>query len=193
MNVEDIKQLNKAKEKYPEFFTWTHILELGSRNINGSVKECFNNFGFVGVDWVDGKDVDFVCKFHETDFKMNKDVKIPFDVLISYSAFEHDPFWKESINHNLPFLRIGGMIFFNWGGPNSTPHGLHYSADIIGEPTGAYKGKADLTDDDPIGGYFPKSMKQMTDLLEDNSVTILETGTQHGPSGEVHWLIGKKM
>lgn len=171
MNPKDIEILNKAKEKYPTFFKYAKVLELGSRNINGSVRECFEECEFMGVDWIEGKDVDYVTKFIEVSFPENY-----FDTLISYSAFEHDPWFEGSLDNNLRFLRPGGMIFFNWGGPGSPKHGEYYSADIKGEPTGAFIGTKDLKGIEPKGGYFPISMGAMTDFLVNNGVKVLECG-----------------
>ena len=168
MNIEDIKVLKHEKTKYQKFFKDVRVLELGLRNINGSVRECFDNCKVVGVDWIDGKDVDVVCKFTDTNLKVNS-----FDILISYSTWEHDPYWKESISHNIPFIKSGGMVFFSWALPGSSEHGLHYSADIKGEPTGAFTPAAEITNKDPIGGYYPKSIDEISRFLESVGVSVI--------------------
>lgn len=171
MNKDDIVHLNTLKEKYLDSFKNCNVLELGSRNINGSVRECFDGCQFTGVDWIAGEDVDVVEKFHETKLEVRH-----FDTLISYSSWEHDPYWIRSISHNLEFLKFGGLIVFNWAGRDSSPHGLFYSADIEGEPTGAVTGTDKLTGDEPVGKYYPKDIVEMEDFLKTLGVKILESG-----------------
>jgi hypothetical protein len=189
MNKErDLGYLNKIKEQYPDFFENKKVLELGSRNINGSVREVFNNCEWVGLDWCVGNDVDVVCKNH--DYKGTKDY---FDVLISFSTFEHDFYWIESIEHNLEFLKKGGLILFSWCGMSSSPHGMNYGSNLDKE--------LDITRDDPQfqeminkkTNYFPKSEKEMVDLLKKNNITILDIWFKQTPEiGAVHYLTAKK-
>lgn len=111
------KFIEHLKEKYPEAFVG-RVLELGSLDINGSVREFFNKATcYVGVDIVAGPCVDIVTPAMNTSFEFDE-----FDTLISFSMFEHDPTWEQSYRHNLQWLKSGGMIFLCWGAEGNCPH-----------------------------------------------------------------------
>lgn len=190
MNPKDHNWLNKQKENHPEWFKGTRVLELGSRTINGTVREHFDNSDFVGVDWIAGQDVDVVCFAHETKFKKK------FDVLISFSMLEHDQYWEKSLTHNLQWLKNGGIVLLSWAGKKSQPHGIDYGTDIenyevFSNEDQRYK---ELMKEYRKEGkhYFPKSLEEVKGLLEKNGLEILETQTEIHGVGEVHLLSAKK-
>jgi len=192
MNSKDHKWLEEKKKQHPEWFKEVRVLELGSRTLNGTVRDYFENCEeYVGVDWIDGQDVDVVCYAHETKFK-----KEHFDILISFSMLEHDDFWKKSLSHNIPFLKRGGIIMLSWAGIGSIPHGVDYGTDqekFEGLPNAHSKVKK-LMKEALMGGkhYFPKSMKQVADFLEENNVEILEKLTEWQQNGRVHKVLAIK-
>lgn len=100
------------------------ILELGSYNVNGAVRDLMFTADphvgaparYVGVDWRGGPGVDHVSLFHDIPWTEE------FDVLISCNAFEHDPYWKESIKAGIRALKVGGEIILMAAGPNYAKH-----------------------------------------------------------------------
>ena len=50
---------NVARHMVP-YFSETKVLEVGSLNINGSVRQFFSNCDYVGLDISEGRDVDVV-------------------------------------------------------------------------------------------------------------------------------------
>jgi len=110
--------LDHLKNTYPEAFKGA-VLELGSLNLNGSIRPWFAGAKkYVGIDVIGGRGVDIVCNARDTKFE-----KEEFDTLASFSAFEHDPDWRGSFSHNLPWLKEGGMIFLCWGAEGNLYHG----------------------------------------------------------------------
>lgn len=116
-------------------FSRKAILEMGSFNVNGAVRDLFfcprepaiPPARYVGVDWRGGPGVDHICLFHDMPWTEE------FDVLVSCNAFEHDPYWKKSIEAGLRALRAGGEIIFMAAGTgypahevNSSPSDGHY-------------------------------------------------------------------
>ena len=80
-----------VKDCFPDSFANKKVLEVGSLNINGSVREFFTNCDYLGVDIGEGKDVDLVCKGHELPFP-----NLSFDVVISCECLEHDVYWDKT-------------------------------------------------------------------------------------------------
>ena len=69
------------------------VLEVGSRDINGSYRPIFDDervvAQYVGIDVTDGPGVNFVVEPHHWSFKIGY-----FDVIICGQTLEHDPkFW----------------------------------------------------------------------------------------------------
>ena len=109
--------LDDLARRYPESFTGAKVLELGSLNVNGSVRQHFRDCEFVGIDRMEGPDVDIVVEAKNTVFARDY-----FDTLISMSMVEHDPDWRESLSHNFPWLRKGGLFVLCWGGEGNCRH-----------------------------------------------------------------------
>ena len=78
---------------FPDSFANKKVLEIGSLNINGSVREFFTGCDYLGVDIGAGKDVDMVCKGHELPF-----FNLSFDTVISCECLEHDIDWIKTFD-----------------------------------------------------------------------------------------------
>jgi SAM-dependent methyltransferase len=104
-------------ENYPNYFCQTSVLEMGSLNINGSIREYFvDHKGYVGVDWRRGDCVDIVSFAHEIDLERQ------FDVVVSSSMLEHDVYWNDSIDNMVKHMSEEGILILTWGAAGCTPH-----------------------------------------------------------------------
>lgn len=83
--------VGSIKRFFPDSFINKKVLEVGSLNINGSVRQFFTNCDYLGIDLGEGKDVDKVCFAHELDYADGT-----FDTVISCEALEHDQYWKQT-------------------------------------------------------------------------------------------------
>lgn len=108
----------EVKERFPEFFVNQRVLEMGSRDINGSVRQDFVDCDYIGVDCVAGKGVDVVSLGHDFEDAPNS-----FDVVCSTEAFEHDPHADQTVPHMLRLLRPGGLFFMTCAGDGRGEHG----------------------------------------------------------------------
>lgn len=96
------------------------ILDLGSLDVNGSVKKFFQEkHRYIGMDLVSGKNVDIVMK---------DPYKIPFedssvDVVLSTSCFEHSEMFWLVFNEILRVLKPNGLFYLN--APSNGPYHLH--------------------------------------------------------------------
>lgn len=81
-----------------------HTLELGSTNVNGSVRPLFTG-EYIGIDRLPGIGVDQVMNANALTFPDDS-----FDVVVSTSMLEHDPaFWK-TLPEVARVLRSGGFF-----------------------------------------------------------------------------------
>ena len=83
--------VKSVKDRFPDAFTNKKVLEIGSLNINGSVRQFFTDCDYLGVDLGPGADVDLVCNGHEVLFADRS-----FDTVISCECLEHDIYWEQT-------------------------------------------------------------------------------------------------
>lgn len=115
---EQIDYLNKIKVKFPEAFTNIKVLDIGSFDVNGNEKPWFDNCDFIGLDIGPGKGVDVVCPANEYDAPDES-----FDTIISCECWEHNPFYKESIQNAIRMLKPGGYFIFTCATTGRPVHG----------------------------------------------------------------------
>lgn len=117
MHRNNRRWLADLREAYPQAFTGSiRVLELGSRDINGTPREFFNVGYYLGVDVADGPGVDMISAAKDMMFEDQ------FDVLICLSMLEHDPDWRESLCVSARVLRENGLLFLAFGAEGNVPH-----------------------------------------------------------------------
>lgn len=116
MHKEIAMFIDKVKREYPKFFDNVKVCEMGSMNINGSVRPFFKNCEYVGIDWRAGPEVDVVCLAHE--FESNE----KFDVVISTEMLEHDKYAEMSVLNMVDLLRPGGLLIITCAGQERKEH-----------------------------------------------------------------------
>lgn len=80
--IEDVKRI------WPEWFHNVSVLEVGSLNINGTIRDFFTGGIHLGVDIAPGEGVDVVAFGENLQYPDRS-----FDVAISTECFEHNPNW----------------------------------------------------------------------------------------------------
>lgn len=102
---------------YPEYLD-ENILEVGSYDINGSVKEICSSTckQYVGVDWRPGPKVDLVCLAHDMKFENQ------FKAVLSASMLEHDPYYDGSVRTMCQLVRSDGILALSWGASRNPSH-----------------------------------------------------------------------
>lgn len=108
MHTQQRNWIKTIKDKFPTFFENRRVLEFGSVNINGSIRDDFTNCDYVGVDVAPAQGVDVVSIAH----KYNSE---PFDVVYSTSELEHDMYWVKTLKKMVELLNPGGLMFFSCG------------------------------------------------------------------------------
>jgi SAM-dependent methyltransferase len=86
------------------------VLEVGSLNVNGSLRRTVEDLGpssYLGVDLVAGPGVDDVCDVLSLRDRFGDE---SFDVVISTEALEHIREWRGAISNMKRVLRPGGIL-----------------------------------------------------------------------------------
>jgi SAM-dependent methyltransferase len=96
------------------------VLELGSFNYNGSVRQFFPNSIYTGVDVIEGPDVDLIYDGKNFNFNDNS-----FDLCISCECFEHNPYWKENFINLIKFTKPNGFILITCATLGRPEHGTN--------------------------------------------------------------------
>jgi len=103
---------------YGGHFKGARVLEVGSLDINGSVREQFEACDYTGVDLQPGPGVDLACPGHLLALPTAS-----FDTVISAECFEHNPFWRETLANMLRMLRPGGLVTISCATTGRKEHG----------------------------------------------------------------------
>lgn len=93
------------------------VLEIGSRNINGTSRGCFKG-KYIGIDFIEGPDVDIIMNSHKLDFPNDS-----FDVIICQEMLEHDSMFWQTLAEISRVLRIGGHFLMSTRGNGFAEHG----------------------------------------------------------------------
>lgn len=108
----------RVKEMFPEHFCDVRVLDIGSLDVNGNLRGCFDApFWYVGLDLGYGKNVDVVCPGHLFDCGFK------FDTVVSAECLEHDVFWDRTILNMVRLTRSGGLVAISCATDGRKEHG----------------------------------------------------------------------
>lgn len=125
--------VSTVKAQAPEFFTGKRVLEVGSMDINGSVRDLFTDCNYFGIDLGEGKGVDEVR--HVTQLFL---ADATYDVIISTEALEHDELWNLSLKAMYRLLKPNGIVIITCAGPDRPEHGTRKTEDWASPHTTDY-------------------------------------------------------
>ena len=91
------------------------ILDVGSYDVNGTMKPIFEKGQYVGIDMEEGPNVDVVGVSHDIPFEKDE-----FDIVISSSCFEHDDMFWISFQEMCRVLKPGGYMYIQ--APSNGPY-----------------------------------------------------------------------
>lgn len=112
-----IKKISILFEK--EILSSNRILEIGSQNINGSVREFFKHASeYVGVDIGCGKDVDLVIPGELLELPNSW-----ADICISTECFEHAKNWVDIFKNMIRITKPSGLVILTFAGYLRPAHG----------------------------------------------------------------------
>lgn len=126
--------------EYVERFATTEpldVLDIGGRNVNGSVRDLFPGAAYTALDIREGVGVDIVAD------AATWTPPCQYDLVISTETFEHTPAWRDIVGTAYDACKPGGRVVFTMAGPGRPPHSA-----IDGGPLqeGEYYGNVDPVD-----------------------------------------------
>lgn len=92
------------------------VIEIGSRNINGSVRSLFPNASWTGLDRYPGPSVDIVID--ATEYIPSNQV----DMVICCEVLEHCEQWKQLIQKSASWIRPGGRLIVTCANTERAEH-----------------------------------------------------------------------
>lgn len=118
-HAEQVGYFKTVADANKEFVEGASVLEIGSYDVNGSVRKLFAAARrYVGVDLVAGPGVDVVRFGHEVD-----DSDGSYDLTVSGECFEHDPHWHETFLNMVRLTRPGGLVAVSCASRGRPEHG----------------------------------------------------------------------
>jgi SAM-dependent methyltransferase len=121
MHAEGRHCLATVRDTFPEFFSGVSVFEIGSADINGSVRSYFQSSDYVGVDLTPGPGVDVVGQGE--DVRLNRE----FDIAVSTECLEHNPKYFETFENMVRHVRPGGLVLFTCATTGRPEHGTERS------------------------------------------------------------------
>lgn len=108
--------VEKVKQKFPKMFDDKKVLEVGSLDINGSIRDEFSNCFYIGIDLDHGPGVDLIASGQDVCFTDGF-----FDTVISCECFEHNPYWQETLENMIRMC--SGLVLFTCATEGRHEHG----------------------------------------------------------------------
>lgn len=83
------------------------VLDVGSFDVSGNIRGCFNGWDYVGVDMRQGPNVSNVINAHQLDDDYSEN---EFDMVVCFDTLEHDDRFWDSIDQMKRVLKSGGYL-----------------------------------------------------------------------------------
>ena len=115
---QQFEYIESVRSKFPKNFFNAKVLEVGSVNINGSIRMLFSNCDFLGIDLAPGPDVDLVCEGQKLDHPDGT-----YDTIVTAECFEHNPFWVETFENMYRMIKPNGLIIMTCATTGRPEHG----------------------------------------------------------------------
>lgn len=102
----------------PHYFNNKKVLEVGSLNINGTIRIYFKDCDYTGIDVGEGPCVDIVCAGQDLDHPDST-----YDTVASTECFEHNPYWAETFANMIRMCKRDGLVFMTCATTGRGEHG----------------------------------------------------------------------
>jgi hypothetical protein len=110
--------VSAVRNEFPANFTGVKVLEVGSYDVNGSVRPFFTDCDYTGLDVVPGPGVDVVCEAQKY-----AEPEGTFHTVISCECFEHNPEWIATFANMVRLVKSPGLIIMTCATTGRAKHG----------------------------------------------------------------------
>ena len=117
-HAQQLQFVKSISESLTGDYSQKKIIEIGSYDVNGSIRKFFENSYYTGVDLIPGIGVDIVCEGDKVDHPTNT-----YDIAISCECFEHNPNWLETFENMTRMTKDGGAVVFTCATTGRKEHG----------------------------------------------------------------------
>lgn len=117
-HIDQFEFIMIVKQHFPTSFEGGDVLEIGSLDINGSIRSAFAVKRYVGVDVAPGPGVDEVRQGQLVEHPSGT-----FDVTVSCECMEHNPFWVETVANMFRMAKPGGLVIISCATTGRAEHG----------------------------------------------------------------------
>ena len=100
------------------------VIEIGSRDVNGTIRGLFPSARWIGLDMIDGPCVDVVCD------AATYTAKKPVDLVICCEVFEHTEQWYTLVGKAYEWLKPGGLLLVTCAAPGRNAHSAIDGGDL---------------------------------------------------------------
>jgi SAM-dependent methyltransferase len=176
---EQLKFVQTTTQSLTKDFSHLKILEIGSFDVNGSIRKFFNKSNYVGVDLSVGPGVDVVCEGNKLDHADNT-----YDVTLSCECFEHNPYWAETFNNMCRMTKLGGVVIFTCATTGRPEHGTTRTSPSVspGSQSVGWDYYHNLTEKDFRNAIqFEELFDSYFFLTNDQSFDLYFFGVRRGP------------
>jgi SAM-dependent methyltransferase len=144
----------KLTTSFPmQFLSAFRVFEVGSQNINGSVRDYFPNaHEYLGIDLGMAPDVDWVVPGELAELS-----DCWADIVVSTECFEHCENWQLVFLNMTRILKFGGLFIFTCAGIGRAAHGTIDSDEFSSPFTTSYYKNLDVdqvVDKIKLGAFF---------------------------------------
>jgi SAM-dependent methyltransferase len=128
-HIDQRKFVEKIKNELPQYFNNIKVIDCGSYDVNGNIKDVFTNCNYIGIDNHAGPNVDWVVPLHHIDTPGMQVSK--YDTVISCEMLEHDYYWERSLKKMYNILKSNGLLLITCAGYNRRKHGVEeFASDL---------------------------------------------------------------
>jgi len=155
------------------------VLEIGSFDVNGSIRKYFNKSNYVGIDLSSGPGVDIVCEGNKLDHPDQT-----YDVALSCECFEHNPYWAETFINMCRMTKDGGAVLFTCATTGRPEHGTTRTSanDSPGSQSVGWDYYKNLTENDFRKAFhFDELFESYLFLTNEQSFDLYFFGIKRGP------------
>jgi hypothetical protein len=141
-----IEYCKSIKLLYPELFKGKTVLDCGSLDINGNNRYLFEDCEYIGIDIVEGRNVDVRHSAHQ--------IRGEYEVVISTEMLEHDRYWQRSLENMAKITKK--LLLITTAGHLRQPHGTYNNLPHDSPATNSFYRNLKLSDFDSIIPLFRK-------------------------------------